>query len=65
MPVTLVLVRTHSHGNLGSCARTARALGAGLVLVAPVADRAHPDASAFASGADELLAAAPVVEGLE
>lgn len=65
MPTTLVLVRTHSHGNLGSCARTARAFGAGLVLVAPVADRTHPDAIAFASGADELLVAAPVVVGLE
>lgn len=65
MPVTLVLVRTHSPGNLGSCARTARAFGADLVLVAPVADRTHPDAHAYASGAHDLLLAAPVLEDLD
>lgn len=59
--LTVALVRTHSPGNLGSAARAAANFGAGLVLVDPRADRAHPDARAFASGAEALLDAAPVV----
>jgi len=65
MPATLVLVRTHSPGNLGSCARTAKAFGAALVLVAPSADRAHADARAYASGAEDLLDEAPALDALD
>jgi len=63
VPLTLVLVRTHSPGNLGSAARAAKAFGAELVLVSPRCDRAHPDAVAFASGAEDLLTRAPIVDG--
>jgi tRNA (cytidine32/uridine32-2'-O)-methyltransferase len=55
MSVLVVLVRTHSPGNLGAAARAAKNFGARLALVDPRADRRHPDALAFASGAEELL----------
>lgn len=59
----VVLVRTHSPGNLGGCARACRCFGAELVLLDPRADRAHEDARSFASGAEALLDAAEVLEG--
>jgi len=62
MPLVVALVRTFSPGNLGSAARAARAFGAELVLVTPRTDRDHPDARAFASGAEDLLDGAPVLE---
>ncbi|MEO6323317.1 MAG: RNA methyltransferase [Thermoanaerobaculia bacterium] len=55
MSLLVVLVRTHSPGNLGSAARAAKNFGASLALVDPRCDRRHPDALAFASGAEELL----------
>jgi TrmH family RNA methyltransferase len=61
MPLVVVLVRTHSPGNLGAVARAAKNFSAGLRLLDPRCDRGHPDALAFASGAAELLAAAAVV----
>lgn len=61
---TVVLVRTFNPGNLGSAARAAKAFGARLVLVAPMALRTHPDALAYASGAEDLLDAAEVVDNL-
>ena len=63
MGFVVVLVRTHSPGNLGSSGRAAKAFGARLALLDPRADRSHPDALAFASGAEELLASAPVLSG--
>ena len=57
--VDVLLVRTHSPGNLGSAARACKAFGAGLLLLDPRADAAHEDARAFASGAEDLLDAAP------
>jgi tRNA C32,U32 (ribose-2'-O)-methylase TrmJ len=57
--VDVLLVRTHSPGNLGSAARACRAFGARLLLLDPRADAAHEDARAFASGAEEVLDAAP------
>ncbi len=65
MPLISVLVRTHSPGNLGSAARAARNFGAALVLLEPRCGLDHPDALAFASGAEELLAAAPVLDSWE
>ena len=59
MNVDVLLVRTHSPGNLGSAARACKAFGARLVLLDPRADTAHEDARAFASGAEDLLDAAP------
>ena len=56
--VDVLLVRTHSPGNLGSAARACKAFGAGLLLLDPRADAAHEDARAFASGAEDLLDAA-------
>lgn len=61
MSVDVVLARTHSPGNLGSAARACKAFGAGLLLLDPRADPAHEDARAFASGAEDLLDAAPRV----
>jgi len=56
--VDVLLVRTHSPGNLGSAARACKAFGARLLLLDPRADAAHEDARAFASGAEDLLGAA-------
>lgn len=55
MPLVAVLVRTHSPGNLGAAARAAKNFGAELFLLDPKADPLHPDAVAFASGAEEVL----------
>lgn len=59
MKLLVVLVRTHSPGNLGAAARVVKNFGASLALVAPRTDPAHPDARAFASGAEDLLDDAP------
>lgn len=58
MSVDVLLLRTHSPGNLGSAARACKAFGARLLLLDPIADSAHADARAFASGAEDLLDAA-------
>jgi TrmH family RNA methyltransferase len=55
MPVLAVLVRTHNPGNLGAAARAAKNFGAELLLLDPRAESLHPDAVAFASGAEDLL----------
>ncbi len=55
MPLLAVLVRTHNPGNLGSAARAAKNFGAELLLLQPRAALEHPDAEAFASGAEDLL----------
>ena len=64
MPFTVVLVRTHNHGNLGGVARAARNFGADLALVSPRADRSHADALAYASGAEGVLNAAQLLADL-
>lgn len=55
MPLVAVLVRTHSPGNLGAAARAAKNFGAELAVIEPRVDVLHPDAVAYASGAEELL----------
>ncbi|WP_018861784.1 MULTISPECIES: RNA methyltransferase [unclassified Thioalkalivibrio] len=62
--VRVVLVGTTHPGNIGSAARAMKAMGiADLVLVAP--ERfPHADATALASGADDLLVRARVVDDL-
>ncbi|MFI5181544.1 MAG: RNA methyltransferase [Thermoanaerobaculia bacterium] len=55
MPLVAVLVRTHSPGNLGAAARAAKNFGAELILIDPKVDPLHPDAVAYASGAEEML----------
>jgi tRNA/rRNA methyltransferase len=55
MPLVAVLVRTHSPGNLGAAARAAKNFGAELALIDPRADPLHPDAVAYASGAEDSL----------
>ena len=55
MPVLAVLVRTHNPGNLGAAARAAKNFGAELLFVDPRAEVLHPDAVAFASGAEDFL----------
>jgi TrmH family RNA methyltransferase len=65
MPVLAVLVRTHNPGNLGAAARAARNFGAELLLVDPRAPLDHPDAAAFASGAEDLLRGVKTLEALD
>ena len=55
MPLSVVLVRTHSPGNLGAAARAAKNFGVELVLLDPRVVTDHADAVAFASGAEEIL----------
>ena len=59
--VDVLLARTHSPGNLGSAARACKAFGATLLLLDPRTDPAHPDARAFASGAEDLLDPPPLL----
>lgn len=60
----VVLVGTTHPGNIGSAARAMKAMGiTDLVLVAPETFP-HADATALASGADDLLATARVMEDL-
>lgn len=70
--VRFVLVETSHPGNVGSVARAIKTMGFGgapdsLVLVSPREHgvRAHPEAVALASGADDVLRAARVVDDLE
>jgi TrmH family RNA methyltransferase len=65
MPVLAVLVRTHNPGNLGAAARAAKNFGAELLLVDPRADVLHPDAVAFASGAEDFLRKVEILGALE
>ena len=62
--VRVVLVRTTHPGNIGAAARAMHTMGVGrLVLVAP--ERfPHPEATALATGATEVLAGARVVATL-
>jgi TrmH family RNA methyltransferase len=62
--VRVVLVGTTHPGNIGAAARALKTMGLGeLVLVRP-ARFPHADATARASGADDLLARARVVDSL-
>ena len=61
----VVLVRPHFAGNLGSVARAMSNFGlTDLTLVAPIADRASPDALMMATRGKEILAGARVVATL-
>jgi TrmH family RNA methyltransferase len=55
MTLRIVLVRTHNPGNLGAAARAAKNFGAEIALLGPRTPPDHPDAVAFASGAEDLL----------
>ena len=55
MTLRVVLVRTHNPGNLGAAARAAKNFGAEIALLGPRTPLDHPDAVAFASGAEDLL----------
>ena len=64
IPVRIVLVDTSHPGNIGATARAMRTMGLGdLALVRP-RQFPHPDASARAAGADELLGKATVHDEL-
>lgn len=70
--VRFVLVETSHPGNVGSVARAMKTMGFGgapgsLVLIAPrePAVRMHPEAVAMASGADDVLAGAVIVDDIE
>lgn len=64
-PIRIVLVETSHPGNIGAAARALKNMGLEeLVLVRPRAFP-HPEASARASGAEDLLARARVVQELE
>ena len=63
--VRVVLVETSHPGNIGAAARAMKTMGlTELVLVAPM-EFPHPDASARASGATDLLERARVVASLD
>lgn len=63
--VSIVLVRTSHPGNIGAAARAMRTMGlTRLCLVAP-GRFPHPDASAMAAGADEVLEQAHLFDTLE
>jgi TrmH family RNA methyltransferase len=64
LPIRFVLVETSHSGNIGAVARAMKNMGlADLVLVSP-REFPHPDATARAAGADDVLARARVVETL-
>ncbi|MEO6186692.1 MAG: RNA methyltransferase [Steroidobacteraceae bacterium] len=64
LPIRFVLVETSHPGNIGAVARAMKNMGVSeLVLVKP-REFPHPDATARAAGADDLLASARVVESL-
>lgn len=64
MPIRFVLVATRHPGNIGAAARAMKTMGlTELALVAPEAFP-HAEATARASGADDLLAGARVVPTL-
>ncbi len=70
--VRVVLVETSHPGNVGSVARAMKTMGFGtlpgsLVLVSPREPDvlAHPEAVALASGADDVLASACIVDDIE
>lgn len=64
IPVRIVLVETSHPGNIGAAARAMKTMGLDeLVLVAP-RDFPSADATARASGADDVLAQARVVDSL-
>jgi TrmH family RNA methyltransferase len=63
-PIRTILVETSHPGNIGAVARAMKNMGlTELVLVRP-REFPHPDATARASGADDVLAAARVVHTL-
>jgi len=65
MTIRIVLVGTTHPGNIGATARAMKNMGLGdLVLVAP-RSFPHEEATARASGAEDVLAAARVVGSLE
>ncbi len=65
MSTRIVLVETSHPGNIGAVARAMKNMGlSDLVLVAPKTFP-HADATARASGADDVLARARVVDSLE
>jgi TrmH family RNA methyltransferase len=64
-PIRIVLVETSHPGNIGAVARAMKNMGLKeLVLVRPV-HYPHPEAVARASGADDLLAGACVVDTVQ
>jgi TrmH family RNA methyltransferase len=64
LPIRFVLVETSHPGNIGAVARAMKNMGVlDLVLVSPK-EYPHPDATARASGADDVLASARVVQTL-
>jgi TrmH family RNA methyltransferase len=64
LPIRFVLVETSHPGNIGAVARAMKNMGVmELVLVKPK-EFPHPDATARAAGADDLLASCRVVETL-
>src|SRR5690606_24676522 len=65
LPIRFVLVETSHPGNIGAVARAMKNMGlSDLVLVKP-REFPHPEATARASGADDVLAAARVFGTLQ
>lgn len=63
--VRIVLVATSHSGNIGACARAMKNMGLSqLVLVQPCCSHLNSEAIARASGADDILKAAQVIDSL-
>jgi TrmH family RNA methyltransferase len=62
--IRIVLVAPSHPGNIGAVARAMKNMGLRQLLLVSPRQFPHPEASARASGADDLLAAAQVVESL-
>jgi tRNA (cytidine32/uridine32-2'-O)-methyltransferase len=63
--IRIVLVGTQHPGNIGSAARAMKTMGLSkLVLVAPEAQFPHPETTALAAGADDVLAEAAIHDTL-
>lgn len=64
--IRVVLVATTHAGNIGATARAMKNMGlTQLILVAPKATLPHPEATARASGADDILQTSKTVNSLE
>jgi TrmH family RNA methyltransferase len=57
-PIASVLVETSHPGNIGSAARALKTMGLSVLRLVHPAHFPHPEATAMASGADDILAAA-------
>ncbi len=63
--IRIVLVETSHPGNIGAAARAMKTMGLGRLLLVNPAEYPHPDATALASSAGDVLEGAQVVPDLD